>query len=378
MQKPKKIRVLQVIRQGLIGGGESHVIDIIKHIDRSRFKTYVLSFTDGPMISEIAKYGIPAEVISTNRAFDIPIWSSISKFISKKQIELIHAHGSRAQSNVFWSALTNKLPLLYTVHGWSFHDDQSVIVRNLRGISEKLLVRSADLVVNVSSSNKATGVKRIGDYKGITIENGVDLKKYDSSILMTSKKKQSLGISDDAVIIGCIMRMTKQKNPLGMLEAFYQAKQQNDKLCLLLVGDGDLMPEIRKFVEQHGLASSVCITGSRTDVPELLSVIDIFCLPSLWEGLPLSLLEAMAMEKAIIATNVDGTLELIEDGSNGFLINPNDISGISERILKLADDKKLRKDFGARSKSIIVQKHDVLMMVDKIQNAYLSIIGENL
>lgn len=371
----RRVRVLEVIRQGLIGGGESHVIDVVKFLDKEKFDPIVVSFTAGPMVSELAKLGIPCEVINSQKAFDLSIWSKMKNFIAKESIDLVHAHGSRAQSNVFSAAKKLNKPLVYTVHGWSFHDDQKSLVRLARILSEKVLVNQADKVINVSNSNRQTGFRLLGKYDGLVVNNGINLEKFAVKPKSTQLKK-SLGIPATKTVVGCIMRMTKQKNPLGMLEAFQQALASNQSLHLLLVGDGELMPEIESFISKEELNNSVTLTGNRSDIPDLLSLIDIYCLPSLWEGLPLSLLEAMAMEKAIIATEVDGTRELIRDGENGFLILPNDINNLTERILYLSTKIGVRKKFGTLAKAVVEENHNVIKMVREIEKVYTSLIDK--
>ncbi|MEQ8338248.1 MAG: glycosyltransferase [Cyclobacteriaceae bacterium] len=371
----RKIKVLEVIRQGLIGGGESHVIDVVKFLDRSIFEPYVISFTDGPMISELEAMEVKSHIIPTQKAFDTHIWSKISKFIDENEIDLIHAHGSRAQSNVFWSARKKRKPLIYTVHGWSFHDDQKVFAQKVRVISEKFMVNMADMVINVSRSNQQTGLKKIGKYNNRVINNGIDLNKFSSKV-SASELKATLQIPKDAIVVGCIMRMTKQKNPMGMLRAFRQANQQVGNLHLLLVGDGELMPQIKAYIDKHSLESNVTLTGNRKDIPQLLSMIDIYCLPSLWEGLPLSLLEAMAMRKAIIATRVDGTKELIQEGVNGLIIEPNDTKSLAEKVVFLSKQKEIRTEYGRLAESLIIRDHSVTKMVKEIEEVYFSLLNK--
>src|SRR5688572_29370622 len=121
----KKIKVLQCIRQGQIGGGESHLLSLVENLDRSQFDPVVLSFTDGPMIDRLNKMGIENHVIHSTRPFDITKWKKVKHLLSEKHIQLVHAHGTRANSNVLWASKQLNLPVIYTVHGWSFHQDQN-------------------------------------------------------------------------------------------------------------------------------------------------------------------------------------------------------------------------------------------------------------
>lgn len=127
MEQPRKIRVLETIRQGKIGGGESHVLDLVKSMDSDLFEPVVLSFTDGPMVQALTAIGIPVHVIASEKAFDISIWKKVRKFLADQRIDIVHVHGTRANTNVMWAARRLGLPLIYTIHGWSFQDRKSVV-----------------------------------------------------------------------------------------------------------------------------------------------------------------------------------------------------------------------------------------------------------
>src|SRR3954467_11421580 len=124
----EKIKVLQCIRQGQIGGGESHLLSLVEHLDKDRFEPVVLSFTDGPMINRLKEMDIPVHIIPTTKPFDFTKWKEVKRLLQKEKVQLVHAHGTRANSNVLWAARSLCIPVIYTIHGWSFHPDQGKIV----------------------------------------------------------------------------------------------------------------------------------------------------------------------------------------------------------------------------------------------------------
>ena len=152
----KKIKVLQAIRQGQIGGGESHVLNLINFLDKDHFEPIVLSFTPGPMVDKLRANGICTHVINCKSSVDITMWRQVKALLEKEQIDLIHVHGTRANMNVVWAAKRCGIPIIYTVHGWSFHPDQSFLVRNIRILAERMLTRLANLTITVSDSNFKT------------------------------------------------------------------------------------------------------------------------------------------------------------------------------------------------------------------------------
>lgn len=155
----RKIRILECIRQGQIGGGESHLLSLVSNLDRSKFDPVVLSFTDGPMVDRLRELNIDTQVIYTEKPFDISKWKIVKEYLRQQSIDLVHAHGTRASSNVLWAARSLKIPVIYTIHGWSFHQDQSLLVRTVRVLGEKFLTRRSALNISVSKSNQESGKK---------------------------------------------------------------------------------------------------------------------------------------------------------------------------------------------------------------------------
>src|SRR5438270_10217169 len=157
MASEKKIKVLEGIRQGKIGGGESYLLSLVENLDKSKFEPIVLSFTDGPMIEKLKSFGIKTYVIHTEKPFDVCVWKKVEKLIEKEQVDVVHAHGTRANSNMYWAAKKKHLPLVYTCHAWSFHVDQNPIKKKLRILGEQFLTRKADVNICGSKANKETG-----------------------------------------------------------------------------------------------------------------------------------------------------------------------------------------------------------------------------
>lgn len=366
----KKIRILETIRQGQIGGGESHLLSLVENLDRSRFEPVVLSFTDGPMVDRLKQMGVQTEVIYTEKPFDISKWKRVKQFIQSNSISLVHAHGTRANSNVFWATRKLKLPLVYTIHGWSFHDDQQALLRKIRVLGEQLLTSKSNINISVSASNQQTGKKYFPKFNSVVINNGIDQKKFDPSRNFKNIR-QELNIAPDAILVLFVARFIHQKQPLKLIEAFAEAHQQNPKLKLLMVGDGDQKPTALQLVKDLNIESHVIFEPFRQDVPDVLAAADIFVLPSLWEGLPIGLLEAMAMGKAIIGTQVDGTSEVLRNNENGLLIATDNLApNLSDALLAMAADPALRAKLGSAAQQTISSTYSASNMTREIEAIY--------
>lgn len=369
----KKIKVLECIRQGQIGGGESHLLSLVENLDRSRFDPVVLSFTDGPMVERLQKLQVKTHVIYTERPFDITKWTKVKELLRAEQPDLIHAHGTRAGSNTLWAARSLKIPLIYTIHGWSFHNDQHPLVRHLRVMGERYLTARSAVNISVSASNRQSGLDHIPGLRAVVINNGIDQDRF-SPFKTFGNIRTQLNIPTGEVLVLFIARFTSHKQPLALIRAFREALFSLPGMHLLMVGDGDQKAEGLQLVKEMNLEHKVRFEAFRQDVPELLAAADIFVLPSLWEGLPIGLLEAMAMGKAVIATNVDGTKEVVQAEENGLLVEPGDIPALAAALVRLGKDGELRETLRQKALDTIRQQFNAVHMTRSIEQVYREVI----
>lgn len=370
----KKVKVLECIRQGQIGGGESHLLSLVENLDRSRFDPVVLSFTDGPMIARLQEMDVPTHIIPTLKPFDFTKWKIVKRLLQKEKVDLVHAHGTRANSNVLWAARSLGIPVIYTVHGWSFHPDQKPIVRKLRILGEKYLTSKSDLNISVSASNQQTGKNFIPSFESIVINNGIDQEKFNPKKPHKDIRTE-LGIDQDVLLVLFIARFTSHKQPLTLIEAFARALSSNANMHLLMVGDGDQKNEAITLIDKLRITNKIKLLSFRQDVPDVLAAADIFVLPSLWEGLPIGLLEAMAMGKTIIASDVDGTSEVVQHDRNGWLVETSDlISNLSNALIDLSRDENRRKRFEQKALETVKEKYNAATMTRRIEKIYLDLL----
>lgn len=369
MNHSNKIRILETIRQGQIGGGESHLLSLVENLDKDRFEPVVLSFTDGPMVDRLKEMGIQTEVIYTEKPFDISKWKRVKAFIAANKIQLVHAHGTRANSNVYWATKKLNLPLVYTIHGWSFHDDQNPLIRKVRVMGEQLLTNKSDINISVSASNQQSGKKYFSRFESVVVNNGIDQHKFDPARSFKDVRSE-LNIPKDVTLVLFVARFIHQKQPRKLISAFARAVKQLPSLRLLMVGDGDQKPEALEMVKQLGIAEQVIFAPFRQDVPDVLAAADIFVLPSLWEGLPIGLLEAMAMGKAIIGTKVDGTSEVIQHNVNGLLLPVETLDNTLPQTIIQLTDPALRERLGKQARATISSTYSAATMTRQIEGLY--------
>ena len=309
----QKIKILETIRQGQIGGGESHVLDLVSNLNKEIYEPVVLSFTHGPMVDKLNALGIKTYVVETLKPFNLTTYRAVKEIMVNEKIDILHAHGTRSLSNTLFPAKSMGIPIVYTVHGWSFHQDQKFPVRKIRELSEKYLTDQVDLTISVSNSNQRDGVERFNMKRSKVVNYGIDLDKFNPSNNFKDLRSE-LGIEPGKTVVGYLVRMTVQKDPFTLVRAIAEIAKTNQDLQFLFIGDGDLKQEVIALANALGVEKMIKFHKFRTDIPEVLNTFDIYTLPSLWEGLPIGMLEAMAMQKAVVATPVDGSKEAIQDG----------------------------------------------------------------
>ena len=374
MAEQKKIRVLQGIRQGKIGGGESYLLGLVENIDRSLIEPVVLSFTDGPMIDRLKAVGITTHVIHTEKPFDFRVWNKVRNLIKDEEIDIVHAHGTRANSNMFWAAKKQDLPIIYTCHAWSFHIDQNPLVRRFRIWSEGFLTSRMDVNICGSKANRDTAKKLFPGFDAVIINNSVDPQKFNP-YKQYKDVRAELGISPDEIIVTSVARFTLQKQPLKLITAFAEVCKHVSNVRLLMVGDGELKEKAIALIEKLGIGDRIILEPFRQDIPDVLAACDIFVLPSLWEAFPIALLEAMSMGKAVIGTNVDGTPEMVTHGDNGLLVELDNLEeSLAKAITELCTNEELRKRLQQNAIASIYNKYNVDTLARKNEDIYRQLI----
>jgi glycosyltransferase involved in cell wall biosynthesis len=236
-------------------------------------------------------------------------------------------------------------------------------------MGEQLLTKKSDVNISVSASNQQTGKRYFPSFESVVVNNGIDQMKFDPSRSFKDVRAE-LGIPKDVTLVLFVARFIHQKQPLKLISAFAKAVKLNPSLRLLMVGSGDQEVQAHDMVKQLGITDHVVFAPFRQDVPDVLAAADIFVLPSLWEGLPIGLLEAMAMGKAIIGTKVDGTSEVIKDNVNGLLLPVETLDDTLPQTILQLTDVSLRTRLGVQARATISATYSAATMTRQIESIY--------
>jgi len=209
------------------------------------------------------------------------------------------------------------------------------------------------------------------------IPNGIPVANYALGEEVRKAWRRREGYEDSTVLFVSVARLSPQKDHVSLIQAFSIAASRNGHLRLLLAGDGPLRLEVEARVKALGLEGKVRFLGVRADVPEILAAADVFVLSSRWEGNPLSVMEAMAAGKPVIATAVGGVPELVQDGVSGVLVPPENVEALADAMLKLAGDAALRTRSGQAAFRRAKERFDVSVMVEGYGTLYERLLGKS-
>jgi glycosyltransferase involved in cell wall biosynthesis len=366
------INILHVISKLTVGGVENQLLMILKKYDKRKLYPLVCSLSDkGEIGKEIEDSGI--EVIPLNKLkhrFDWTIVKEIYHLIKIRDIKIVRTHQYHANLYGRLAAWLAKVPCIVA----SIHNVFTIDRKLHRRMINRFLARFTDKVVAVSETIKRDILKYDGLRvdKVTVINNGIDtdrLLNMDGNVIRTE-----FNIFPDVPVIGTIGRLTFQKGQKYLIEAVSKIKEKFPRIMLLIVGDGLIKDELQNYAKILGINEHVIFTGSRRDVPALLAAMDIFVFPSLWEGLPNALIEAMAAGKAIIATDIPPVREIFNTEKIGILIPARDSNAIASSIELLLYDKTLAETFGKSAQERAFSHFNINTTVDKYTTLFENII----
>ncbi len=324
--------LLQAVADGRLGGGTTHVLQLIAAIRAELpVEVHLVSQAGSPALAEAARLGASVHGFDFFRArLDPRLWLRLRGLVRRLRPALIHAHGARA--GLALSRVAPPSPLIYSVHGYHFVA-KPFALRKLALLSEQVCCGRAALTLFVCRHDRdlaaATGI--LGpDQRHRVIHNGI-----------AADLPQAVG-SPDGRCLGFLGRLVEQKNPLLLVDVLDVLRAEDYRL--VVIGDGPLLEPLRQRAEALALSDRVELLGSLPRAAALMRLrsVDVLLLPSLWEGLPFTPLEAMAMGIPVVASAVGGLTEMVEDGVSGILIRGADPADYARAVRQLAAAPALR------------------------------------
>ena len=373
-----KIKVAVIITKLELGGAQKVAISICEKLDKDKFET-VLICGCGGILDEETKNKIRVIFVKDlireiNPIKDLKALFSIYKILKQEKPFIVHTHSSKAG---IIGRLAAKLcgikNIVHTIHGFSFNDTQSFLKKNLFISLEKIGAIISKKLIPVSTENITKGLNNhIGKKEQYHyIRLGVDIDNFKNFNNIPSLKKE-LNIDEQDILVTTIGPFKPQKNLPDFIKIAKNISEKHKQFKFVIVGDGTLRPHFEKLIREYNISKNIFLIGWRRDISNILNSSDIFVMTSLWEGLPISTIEAMCCGLSPIVNDVDGQREIVKNGFNGFLIQPYNIKDCEEKITLLANDKKLRKEMALNAKSSIDYTFSIDYMIKQHEDLYLS------
>ncbi len=357
---------------------------------RDHFDVHFCS-SPGPYVEKIRDEGFLFHSVPISRSYNVfshfASLKALRRLMLKEQFEVVHTHTPIASLIGRFAAKLSRVPLvLYTAHGFYFHDRMAPSARRFFVGLEKAGGMFTDYIFTVSGEDCASAVSLniIDEDKVEHTGIGVDLDRFDPKRFagMRDGIRGRLGIAPDRPVVCIVGRLVREKGYIELVQAVEKIARVIRNVLVLVVGGAldsdydDASAEIMQAVAEKDLDNQFMFLSFRSDVEELLYASDVFTLPSYREGLPVSVMEAMAMELPVVATNIRGSRETVRDGVSGFLVEVGDIDALADALISLLADEDKRREMGMRGREIVSERFDEKVVVRKQKERILQLAEE--
>ena len=352
-------RVLNFITELNVGGAERLLAAVLPRLDRAKIEPQVAYLHgDAPLAADLEKAGIRVHDLRSMKKFDPLPAGRLARLLRQERIEILHTHLIQADILGYWAAWLARTPVIVsTKHNVRYYDRQD---RRLRPVA-RWVERRVNAVVAVSSAVSAEyqHARRLE-----VIHNGVDCGRFTPQPLPAGGS------------IVCVANLTQQKGHRILLEAMRRLLPEFPDLRLELAGDGRLRDELKTRAAQLGIAGRVNFLGTVPDVQPVLARASVAVLPALWEGLGLSVLEAMAMARPVVVTNVDGLREIVTHERDGLVVQSGDVVALADAIARLLRDRALAQRLADAAHAHVVSTFSIEHMARRLEDLYEELAGE--
>ena len=361
------IRVVEVMATGTNGGAQEHVYSLASRLDRACYDVRVVSLSHGSSVRRLQKAGIDVTVI--DEPDDDRTVRALADLLAPFQPEIVHNHMYRAEIVGTKAALVLgekgcRRPVIIS----TVHSSRIRCIEDRKALNQLTLLMDRLIVVSKAIEQKIREEGRRGVPVSL-IYNGVDLQRY-SHQQPCCTLHDDYSIPEDSQIVGVVARLEAEKGHRTLLDAWPLVLAAQPQARLLIVGEGSERDSLEAQAASLGVLDRVVFTGRREDVPAVTAALDVAVLPSYREAQGLSVLEAMALSRPVVASNVGGIPEMIEDGVSGLLVPPNDPEALAVAIVRLLSDHPYADMIARRGHDLAHERFCIEQMVNSIETLY--------
>ncbi|HJU44843.1 MAG TPA: glycosyltransferase [Vicinamibacterales bacterium] len=365
-------RVLYLAHTLSVGGAEEMVLNLVRYLPDEFDRAVVCIDQPGPLGEEVRRTGTPFHALGLQPGLRRPAdVLHLQKFLHHSAPTIVHTFLLTASLYGRFAAMQAGVPIVIGT-------EVNIYLRKkrLHRAAERWLMRQTDAVVASAESVRDFYINQIAadPKKVVVIYNAVDWSQLGVTLPRGPFRKQ-FGIPDEAPAAGIIARLTEQKAHRVLFDAI-RSRPELSTLHLLVIGDGELREELERHAERLGLSARVHFAGARRDLGNVLAAIDLFVMPSLWEGLPLSLVLAMGAGLPVIASRVAGIPEVVRHGETGILVAPGDAADLAAALVRVNGDRRLQSQLGEQAKAFVLPRFGVDGYVASITGLYRRLLAE--
>ena len=363
----KKV-LLYIITQSEIGGAQSNVLDLISGFQED-YDVHLATRTKGQLTEYVKAINVPVHLLPNlvrpiNLFYDFQAVYECVSLIRRIKPDIVHAHSSKAGLIARVAGLICKVPVIFTAHGWGFSPGNPLIRGWIALLSEKLAAPLGKKIICVSETNRQLAIQfRVGNQNSlVTIHNGI--KDMPTAIANPSVQPPRLIM---------VARFNEPKDQTTLLKAIACL---SFPFHLDFVGSGSSLQSCKALAQSLGVQDKVSFLGDRNDVPKLLAQSQMFILTSNYEGLPISILEAMRAGLPVIATKVNGIPEEVEHGKTGLLVPDKDVEELAKALSTLIESPELRQQMGKAGRQKFLEEFTIERMIDETKTVYEQVLKQ--
>ena len=346
------IRLLHVL-EATVGGTRRHLLDLCLNLPRDRFRQHVVCSTlrDERFLEDVQAVGAAGIAV-----LDLPMHREISPLsdwrclrqlraaMAAWEPQIVHGHSSKGGflARLAARSLRPRPRTVYNPHGFAFQMRTSALKRGLYVALERLAGRWTDVLVAGCDGQRQLALQRhvVPEERIAIIPNGIRMDEFRVAADQEACRR-ALGLPTEVTLMGTVAALTPQKGVAQLVRAAAAVHRERPRVHLAVAGHGPLLPQLRRLAESLQASEAIHFLGQRDDVPQFLAALDVFVLPSLWEGLPYALLEAGAAGVPVIATAIPGNVDVIEHGHSGLLVAPGDHLELTLALFRALDDPQM-------------------------------------
>lgn len=372
-----KAKILYVIDNLEFGGGERGFAQLARAL-KHQYDILFACHPRGPLGERLNQIGVPVRSLNFQRTVSPSRISRLASMIKREKVHLVHSMGARADFSARIAARLAGAPaVVSTIAMFVEGYDVPPVKRALYRAGDRLSERFCDRFIAVSDAIRRVLIEghRIPEERVVRIYNGVELEAFRPEGQNGLRLRRELGLDPEAPVVGTIGRLVYQKAQDVFLQAASLVAQAVPAAQFLIVGEGPLRLRLERMAAELGLRTCR-FAGFRADIPAMLSIMDVFALSSILEGLPRVLLEALAMERAVVATSIAGVTEVAQHGVTGLLVPPGQPAPLADAIVALLKDQELASRLGKTGRKLVEGRFALSRTVEEVDRLYTGLLRE--